>query len=281
MKTQMRKWGVLVVLLAVLVSGIAAALVEPKHLSLETRVRRVEYPVARPAATNVDGGTDNIIIGISALGIDGGFADSGVAIDGGPTTFVNVPDGGDAGPGTVAYYLRPPAAPSQLDIILVDVSANSTLTCASVTITGYNQFGAKVVETVSTVSETVKSTNNAFSQVLSVQMTGCAGGTSATDDYLRVSGSIRYALPLRARQVGDIVSVCVRDQAALDAGASQVICFGGTQLAGYSATDLTYNVVKMDDGDIAPLFVNVGLDAGGLNTGDLVIIEELPNPALP
>lgn len=265
-----RLMGLVIMLSMMLVAVMAYALVEPKHVSLELRTAERDisaFPI--PSATEVTAGTNNVVAATSSLHDAGTY-------DGGDSGLL----GYDAGAKTVTTGLFNPAVPSQLAIVLVDVSGNSTLTCTSVTITGKNAWGRGAVETVSTVSETVKHTTTAFSSVSQVVQTGCGGGASDTDDYLRVAGSAKLALPIKARQVGDIINVCIEDKASLDAGTPQTKCYTGARLSTLGAVSLTYQVVDLLDTDIAAELIGAG-SGTGIVTNDGIHISVRPDPALP
>lgn len=269
--------ALLALLVVTLTAGLALALITPGNLSLELReVEKTRSYFGIPTATEVTAGSNNVVIAVSSLGADGG-----AAVDGGDAGALNI----DAGPKTVTNSTANPDMPSQLAVVLVDVSANSTLTCASVKITGEDAYGRVAVETVSNVTETVQYTNTAFSKVTSAVLTGCGGGTSSTDDYLRISGSAKIALPIRARQVGDIINVCVVDRLATDAGTPVKKCWSGARLSALGAVSLTYQVVDLLDTDITNELVGVGAspDGGsyGIQTGDGITISVRPNPAFP
>lgn len=221
-----RIWGALIALL-VLVPLVAFALVEPKHLSPEARLRTLSIPMYHAiAAGDVTAGT-NGVIGITSIN------------------------------GVAAPSITTPSAmqfPSRLSIILLDtVGVNDTLTCASVTVAGRNQFGVSIRETVNTISETRALTSNVFSVVTSITGATCAGASDA-NDRLRVSVSEFLGSPLRLRAVGDVVSACIVDSsdgtAALEA-ADPVICYTGAQLNTAGAINLQYHWIDMTDAQLA------------------------------
>jgi hypothetical protein len=103
--------------------------------------------------------------------------------------------------------------PSRLMIDFYDASSNGTLTCTGATVTGYRWDGERVVENVTRASAlqetttTPRYTDNAFSAIARIQLTGCSGGASG--DLVRIRVSPWVALPRRVLKSSDIDSVCV------------------------------------------------------------------------
>lgn len=99
---------------------------------------------------------------------------------------------------------------SKLAVQLLDAGTSDTLTCERVLIYGVDQFGKKVVENITSLTETAQSTSNAYSALIGVSAFDCAGSTDATD-YLRVSMTLHIGLPLKVRDYSDIEMACIWD----------------------------------------------------------------------
>ena len=219
-----RKLALVGVLLAMFAGGAAYGLIEEKHLSptLRTRVLTIpSFPV--PGATDVTVNVKGVVLPVVMQGSDGG-----TYVDGGFTyTDGGFADGGDAGTGSAidggvtnvdgGVYAEPTATgtwalpyPAKVSVILVDTggATSAALTCASVTLYGYDQWGQSVYETVSSVTETAKYTTNVFSVITKYVTSRCANGAD-TGDILRFGQSAKLGLGVHVRQVADVVSYCL------------------------------------------------------------------------
>lgn len=123
-----------------------------------------------------------------------------------------------AAPSITTTAVNPPW-PARLTVTLVDASANDTLTCASVTIVGTNQFGVAKTETLSTLTETAQTTTNVFATVTSITGATCAGAQDA-GDLLHVMVSAYYGLMVPVKAYTDVESVCIVD----DSGSDNTLC---------------------------------------------------------
>lgn len=102
------------------------------------------------------------------------------------------------------------AYPARLTVQLADVTANDSLVCTSATLEGYDQFGKKVRETISTlVDATPQVTNNVFRRLTAVSAIGCSDGTDATDA-LVVALSSFVGLGVKVRTDADVEMACLR-----------------------------------------------------------------------
>lgn len=254
----------------VLLPTLAIA-IEPKDLSLEIRKFIDGFRLGIPDATEVTLGTNGVVVAPS-MAHDAGYVDD-AGLVAGADAGTNGADAAalDATSHTVtAASVGAIPVPSALEVVLVDGSSNDTLTCTSVRIDGYDAWGFKTGETVSTVSETAKYTNTAFSEITSVVGTGCTTGTNSATDALRVGASLKVALPAKIRQVGDIEAVCIDD-----ASGSDLNCFTGAQASSWSIVSMPYNTLDLSDSDVDSY---VGTS---VVTGDKVYIRVRPNPARP
>ena len=105
------------------------------------------------------------------------------------------------------------AWPQKLFVRLIDGGAGDTLTCASATIHGVDQWGIPKVEVVLTITETGEYTNTVFESVSRVVGTGCgeSGGITGTD-VLTVQAPMTYlGLRIPFSSEADIISACLTD----------------------------------------------------------------------
>lgn len=122
----------------------------------------------------------------------------------------------DTQPAMLAY-------PSELSYGLTDTTANDTLTCTSLTITGYDQFGEIITYFDATITETVETTGVVFSKLTRIQLSGCSNGTDATDEFVingtdvTAGGARRIGLGKKISSYKDIESICIRDASASNA----------------------------------------------------------------
>lgn len=247
----------------------AFADVVPKHLSLE--IRRFVDGLSRigiPNTTEVTVGTNGVVAAPSSAHDAGFVSDAGLS----PTDASIGLDAQayDAASHTVtAATISAVPVPSALEVVLIDGSSNDTLTCDSVRIDGYDAWGFKTGETVTSVSESAKYTNTAFAEVTSVVGSGCTTGTNSAADALRVGASLKVALPVKIRQPGDIEAICIDD------ASGDLNCFTGLQVDTYDALEMDYFTVDLGDDDIDTA---VGTSVA---SGDGLYIRVRPSPARP
>jgi len=104
-----------------------------------------------------------------------------------------------------------PLYPTRLAYILVDNTANDTLTCTGISFRGLDQFGAQASETAAVApSETVAFTRTVFARVDSYYATGCSDGTNAADS-LAVYESRYMGLGHRIQATSDVEAACSSD----------------------------------------------------------------------
>ena len=174
-----------------LVPSIASAKVGFRNLEEDVKHRQICMPTA-PAGTGTHGSAGVIWQGtINAVAAPASSADSATA----PSTF---------------------PWPSRVGLILVDASANGTLTCTSVVLVGTDQFGKRVRETVSSITETVSYSTNVFSTISSVTGAGCAGGAEA-GDLLVVRQGVHLGLTVKLGAKTDVRAACLTDASASNA----------------------------------------------------------------
>ena len=96
---------------------------------------------------------------------------------------------------TPGSSLGQPPYPAPLNIDLYDSGSNGTLVCSAAVISGITSTGKAASETVSSLTESGKTTANAWKRVQRVHATGCSGGGAS--DVLRVSvGDRKVGLPV-------------------------------------------------------------------------------------
>lgn len=190
----MKKFSLLISLVLTLVAGTAFGQVSDRHLSKSTRADRqcVMYNVAAGTVAGTDGT-------LYANTINGGVCQVGPCV---ATSTV----------GGLLYA-------SSLLYGLTDANADDTLTCSSISISGYDQFGEVVVFTDTTVAETAEETPFVFSKVFRIAVSGCVGATDA-GDVVHVRQGARIGLGRILRSWRDVESMCIRDASA----SNQTLC---------------------------------------------------------
>lgn len=164
---------------------IAQAKIGWRNLEEDVKLQRVCITVLLPTI-----GTD-VTVGIG--GVIGTKTASGAAsidMDSGGTELSSLP------------------YPAKLKLIMHDASANGTVVCTSVVVTGTDQFGLPVKET-SSANEAGVTTTTVWGTVTDVAATGCSGG--ATGDLLQVVLDDEIGLGVKIARATDIESVCMDD----------------------------------------------------------------------
>lgn len=118
--------------------------------------------------------------------------------------------------------------PAKLKLVLIDGGAASpALTCTSITLRGFDQFGNSISETVSSISETAKLSAKVYESLTSFTTAGCDIATGSTNgdtsDDLQIAVSATIGLPFDIRSVDAIKAVCITESYA--AGETQ--CWRG------------------------------------------------------
>jgi len=184
----MRKF-IFVTILAVLflVPSLASALIGTRNLEEDIKLQQICMQV--PAQGNQANGTDGVVFRTTTNSVAAPTSAAGSATA--PSTF---------------------SWPAKLNVVLVDGGTATTnlLTCTSVVITGKNQFGVFVSETVSTITETAQATTAVFGVVDSVLGAGCAEGADDAD-VLVIRQSLELGLPVKIARASDIESACIAD----------------------------------------------------------------------
>jgi hypothetical protein len=196
------KLGIAALILAalfVLVAGELAAQPKPKTagradgVSIELRtqeiVRTMDVPSAA-ASTDITAGVDGVIFAV------------GVNTNATPARLYP------------AISALPYAA--KLDVKLSDDANADTLVCTSVTIEGYNQFGERVDETLTTISETNVESQHCYEKVVRIAGVGCTSNSGDADDVLRVAASAELCLPYRIEHKDAILSLSIWDLSATE-----------------------------------------------------------------
>ena len=211
---------------AVLISqGPEAVFAAVRGLQPSVRTQTVTYAITVPSATEVTEGTNGVISAITIW--DGAAATS-------PT---------DSTVAVMPY-------PGKVGVKLIDGGAASgALTCTSVVITGKDQYGNSISDTISTITETSQNSAKVFSEISSVASSGCAIASSGdTSDILRVAIDQVVGLPFDIRTYDNVLSICVYDSSATD-----TICMAKSSMS--AATDVTYDAV-----DISGIFTAAQAD---------------------
>jgi len=172
--------------LLVCVSSTAFAKIGLRNLEEHVKHRQVCMPV--PTTGSTSNGLDGVVF---------------VKTVNGDTTPNSTADSATA-PSTFSW-------PGKLDVILVDSVTDDTLVCTSVILTGTDQFGKTIKETVSSISETKTTTTNVFATVTAVDSTACTGTTGEAGDVLVVRQSLELGLTVKVKATADIESACISD----------------------------------------------------------------------
>lgn len=100
--------------------------------------------------------------------------------------------------------------PAKLDVVGIDVGSNNgnTITCSSVTIKGFSQYGNPISETLTSLNETAQETTKVFESITGVTAV-CVNGGGATTDFMRISASGEVGLGFDIKSADAIISLCV------------------------------------------------------------------------
>lgn len=183
---------VFVVIAAVAIPLTAYALIGPKQLDGQLAVEHYVIPqVVIPVAADVTQDVEGVVLTPTLW-------DGAAVIAAASYTEPNV--------GTLPY-------PTKLRVDLVDGGAGTgAITCTSVTIRGFNQFGQYTTETLTSLTETEQITSRVYERVTYVAFAGCAFASGGdTDDLFQVTASSWVGLPRKLRTYADIVSMCFED----------------------------------------------------------------------
>lgn len=182
------KTGVRIALVLAALAGVAAVSVHNLDGVLRTQVYEIRAAVPSPSGLTpavADGGTNGVVT-VATLGT----VDASIVV--------------------TSAKLFPPPYPARLDIHLTDNGdANSALTCTSVAVVGYDQFGNMVKETVSSITESEKLTKYAYEKLVSVTPTGCVKDGDVEDN-LSIGVSDHVAVGRKLYADTDLVSICRR-----------------------------------------------------------------------
>lgn len=164
--------------------------------------------------------------------------------------------------------------PCKVNYKIVDGGSNSGfLSCSSLTLVGFNQFGVPVSEALtgtSSVSEasTAKTTTNVFESLSSVAATGCNSGgdgaiTVSSSDILQLSCSLQVGLQFDIKNtdstdVGAVLTACM-----LDASATHTVC---SRVSGTSDSTILLKRSRVD-------FAHDSLDLSGTSIGGVAIAD--------
>lgn len=145
------------------------------------------------------------VTGISSPSADPGTANvlQTQALNSGPATYT-----------LTSLHVMP--YPARVGFSLNDVNNNDTLTCASIQISGRDQFGVQRTETLSTITETVRYSTYVYATVTRVVATTCSDSTDATDT-LSIFTSQYVGLQTNVKRTRDVESACMADQNATNA----------------------------------------------------------------
>ena len=242
-----------IIAILICVPLIASALIAPKHLGKALRTSTFWIPSFQLAVVTANNSTDttqdtNGVI--AAIGLHDGTR----------------PIIGPVWTSSIAAL----PYPSKLRVMLKDGSNDSTLTCATVTIVGKDQFGVQKTDTLSTLTESVQTGARVLESVSRITAATCAGG-EGTDDTIQVSTSAWVGLPQKIRTACDLISVCYHAQTA------DALCFKGC------GTDPTGNesfeeAAAIDYDDDAIDLADATLDTA-IAEDDVVSIRMRPNVA--
>lgn len=152
------------------------------------------------------------VVSIAPIGTFG--PGSGTTIGaGGVLSAQGIQDGTTPGPLIQTSSISTFAWPQKLAVDLID-GGGGTLTCASVTIHGRDQWGVPKVETLTSVTETAVYTNTVFESVSRVVGTTCIDSdhNAGATDVLTVQAPMRYlGLRMPFTDENDFISVCATD----------------------------------------------------------------------
>ncbi len=224
----------------------AAGHLGPEGVLPELRTEQIEY-VLQIQATNASGDGGTVTPGRRGVIATNTVNDVGV--------ITLSRDGGT---------ISPPPYPCRVHVKTIDDDSDQTLTCASVLLEGWNQFGSKTSETISSVTETAQLSARVYENIDRITGTTCVGGASA-NDLLHVSCSQVVGLPWRTSsqngiERGSITNVCVLDQSATNESycyrPRDVLAEGAT--AEYDTNDNSVNCLKLTDAGVPPLATATG-----------------------
>lgn len=139
---------------------------------------------------------------------------------------------------------KPTPYPCKVDIAIKEATAGGTLACTGdVVLVGYDQFGNRKTETITTdlaeVQTSIVTSSRVYGRLESFATSGCSGGAEA-NDRIRISCSHWVGLPMPVESVSGVLAVCAYDQT-------------GPSTACYTSTDLMTGETDIDitDGDYA------------------------------
>lgn len=181
-----KKFLILAVL--VLVPALAIAKIGTRNLDGEVKARN--FCVQMTTADNQAKGRAN---NISVLSING----------------ISTPTSTAASTGAPATFMWP----NRLSVTFQDASNDGTLTCSTVTILGTDQAGDEIREVITNLTESGTFTANVFATVSSVSATGCSGGS--TGDNLYVRSSFKLGLGVKLGSKTDVEAVCIPSEGGL------------------------------------------------------------------
>lgn len=173
---------ILFLIALLLAPSVALAKQGSRNLDAETKLDKTCFVFPDYAAADTDPGSTGVI--------------NTQALNSGPAAYTL----------TTTNHAMPYAA--RVGLILVDGSANDTLTCAAPTyVTGLTTDGTVKTENVGALSETAVLTTNVFLRVDRIATGSCSDGTDATD--LLVAYTSQHAwVGKKIRFDADVVSAC-------------------------------------------------------------------------
>lgn len=182
----MKKFSAIACALLLSVSQVAFAKIGSRNLEEDVKLRQVCYPAIflPTVGTDVTVGTGGIVGTKSANGV------SSITLSSATTELSSLP------------------YPAKLNVIMYDASANGTVVCTAAVITGTDQFGSPIKETVA-VTESAATTTAVWATVSNVAATGCSGGS--TGDLIQVYVSTTIGLGVKIASTADVESMCLDD----------------------------------------------------------------------
>lgn len=174
----------------------AKGLIGFKNMNEQTRVRRVFYPVGTWNAEPTN--TSNL------EGFNGVVTADAVPAGAGTVLITNT------NPGTFTLAQR-------LNVELRDDAGDDTLTCTSAVIEGYDQFGQRKQETLTSITETAQVTRVVWERVTRLVATGCqaADTTPTATDALQIwAPNTTIGLGFAIRDEQDFIAACINDASA-------------------------------------------------------------------